>query len=66
MRNLLLAGSLASNMLDVIDLETRARVAKYYVGPWLRTIALDSAAGVAYVSSIEGLFTINYATRITN
>ena len=45
-RNLLLAGSLVSNMLDVIDLETRARVAKYYVGPWLRTIALDSAAGI--------------------
>jgi len=65
-RNLLLAGSLVSNMLDVIDLETRARVAKYYVGPWLRTIALDSAAGVAYVSSIEGLFRVNYATRITN
>jgi len=61
-RNLLLTGSLISNMLEVIDLETKARVAKYYVGPWLRTIVLDTARGVAYVSSIEGLFRVDYAT----
>lgn len=60
-RNLLLTGSLISNMLEVIDLKTKARVAKYYVGPWLRTIALDTRAGIAYVSSIEGLFRVDYA-----
>ncbi|TAJ85700.1 hypothetical protein EPO44_16235 [bacterium] len=62
-RNLLLTGSLISNMLEVIDLETKARVAKYYVGPWLRTIALDTEAGVAYVSSMEGLFRVDYTSR---
>jgi hypothetical protein len=59
-RNLLLTGSLISNMLEVIDLEMQARVAKFYVGPWLRTIVLDSGRGVAYVSSIEGLFRVDY------
>jgi hypothetical protein len=61
-RNLLLTGSLISNMLEVIDLETKVRVAKYYVGPWLRTIVLDTARGVAYVSSVEGLFRVDYTT----
>ena len=65
-RNLLLAGSLISNMLEVIDLETKTRVAKYYVGPWLRTIVPDNARGVAYVSSIEGLFRVDYTTPKSN
>jgi hypothetical protein len=62
-RNLLFAGSLTSNVVEVIDLTTNASVAKYYVGPWLRTIALDTASGTAYVSSIEGLFWIHYANK---
>jgi hypothetical protein len=49
-------------MLEAIDLETKARVAKSYVGPWLRTIVLDTTRGVAYVSSIEGLFRVDYTT----
>jgi DNA-binding beta-propeller fold protein YncE len=63
-RNLLLSASLATNMVDVIDLRTRKRAAKYYVGPWLRSICLDTRAGVAYVSSTEGLFAVNYASRL--
>lgn len=62
-RNLLLTGSLISNMLDVIDLKTGSRVAKYYVGPWLRSIALDVKSGIAYVSSIEGLYQVKYSTQ---
>lgn len=60
-RNLLLTASLVSNMLEVIDLTTEETVGKYYVGPWLRTIAVDARRGVAYVSSIEGLFRVAYA-----
>jgi DNA-binding beta-propeller fold protein YncE len=66
MRNILLTGSLISNMLEVIDLETKTRVAKYYVGPWLRTIVPDTARGAAYVSSIEGLFRVDYTTSKSN
>jgi DNA-binding beta-propeller fold protein YncE len=63
-RNLLLAGSLSNNMLDVIDLKTNTRVAQYWIGPWLRKISVDSKRGFAIVSSIEGLFRVNYLSRI--
>ena len=59
-RNLLLAGSGLTSMVDVIDLRTRRRVAKHYVGPWLRAIAVDQGAGIAYVSSARGLFRVDY------
>ncbi len=62
-RNLLLTVSGLTNMLDVIDLKTRKRIATYYVAPWLRTIALDSEAGIAYVSSAMGLFKVDYKAR---
>ncbi len=63
-RDLLLTASLATNMVDVIDLRTYKRLAKYYVAPWLRSFALDTEAGVAYVSSTEGLFSVDYAARL--
>jgi DNA-binding beta-propeller fold protein YncE len=63
-RNLLLTASGFTNMLDVIDLKTEKRVAKYYVAPWLRTIALDVKAGIAYISSVEGLFMVDYKARL--
>ncbi len=63
-RNLLLTASLATNMLDVIDLKTYQRVTKYYVAPWLHDICLDTKAGVAYVSSTEGLFRVQYTSRL--
>jgi len=59
-RNLLFTASLLRNKLDVIDLKTMSRVAQYHVGPWLRAIALDTDAGIAYVSSNEGLYKVNY------
>lgn len=60
-RHWLLCGSLVTHQLEVIDLNTQQRVAAYYLGPWLRTIVLDSQAGVAYVSSHGGLFAVQYA-----
>jgi hypothetical protein len=63
-RDLLLTASLATNMVDVIDLLTYKRLAKYYVAPWLRSFALDTKAGVAYVSSTEGLFSVDYTARL--
>jgi hypothetical protein len=63
-RNLLLTASLATNMLDVIDLKTYRRVAQYYVAPWLHEICLDTNAGFAYVSSTEGLFRVQYTSRL--
>jgi hypothetical protein len=62
-RNLLLCGSLVTHQLEVIDLTTQQPVATYYLGPWLRTIVLDSRAGIAYVSSHGGLFTVQYADQ---
>jgi DNA-binding beta-propeller fold protein YncE len=63
-RNLLLAASLATNNVDVIDLNTHEELATYYISPWLRAISLDTRAGVAYISSTEGLFRLNYTARL--
>jgi len=63
-RNLLLTASIATNYLDVIDLTTDRLVARYWVGPWLRRISLDTEAGIAYVSSSYGLFKVDYMDRL--
>lgn len=63
-RNLLLTASLATNMLDVIDLKTHRRAAEYYIAPWLHDICVDTKAGFAYVSSTEGLFRVRYTSRL--
>jgi DNA-binding beta-propeller fold protein YncE len=63
-RNLVLCGSLFKSSVEVIDLETQQSLAKYYVGPWLRTIQLDSKAGNAFVSSYYGLFTVDYLKEL--
>ena len=63
-RNLLLSASIATNHLDVIDLTTDRVVARYWVGPWLRRISLDTEAGIAYVSSKYGLFKVDYTDRL--
>jgi len=63
-RNLLFAGSLLSNKVDVIDIGAQRSIGKYYVGPWLRTILVDSASGIAYVSSKEGLFRVDYVSKL--
>jgi len=63
-RYLLLAASLATNMVAVIDLSSYKQLTKYYVAPWLRAISVDTKAGVAYVSSTEGLFRVVYTARL--
>ena len=59
-RNLLFTGNFMNGRLTVIDLSTQKKVASYYLGPWIRTIALNTEKGIAYVSTVRGLFTIRY------
>lgn len=59
-RNLLFAGNFISNQLDVINPDTNERLNSFYLGPWIRTIALDMENGIAYVSTVRGLFKVNY------
>lgn len=60
-RNLLLTGNFIDNRVRVVDLYTYEIKAAYYLGPWIRTITLDVENGVAYISSIRGLFKLTYA-----
>ncbi|MBL8050113.1 MAG: hypothetical protein JNM46_02740 [Anaerolineales bacterium] len=59
-RNLLLVGNFINNYMQVIDLNTYQPIARYYIGPWIRTIALDTEKGIAYVSTIHNLFKVTY------
>jgi len=63
-RNLLVSASRSTNMVDVMDLGTQKRTATYYAGPWLRSSLLTREAAWAYVSSTEGLFAVNYLSRL--
>ena len=58
--NLLLCGSLATGELEVIDLSNGKRRARYYLGPWLRTIELLPDRGQAYISSNGAIFEVKY------
>ncbi len=59
-RNLLLVGNFINNRLTVIDLNTFEPVDSFYLGPWIRTIALDEENGIAYVSTARNLFKVKY------
>ncbi len=61
-RNLLLVGNFINNQMQVIDLETYEPVASFYIGPWIRTIALDVERGIAYVSTVRNLFKVKYVS----
>ncbi len=63
-RDLVLTGSLLTNQLEVVDLATHERLARYRLGPHLRSIALDTERGIAYVSSRFGLFEVSYLDRL--
>lgn len=63
-RNLLFTGNFMNGWLTVIDLSTQKKVASYYLGPWIRTIALNNEKGIAYVSTVRGLFTIKYSKDV--
>ena len=60
-RNLLLIGNFINNHMQVIDMNTYKPVASFYIGPWIRTIALDVENGVAYVSTVRNLFKVKYS-----
>lgn len=59
-RGMLVSGSVATGMLRMIDLRTSEPRGSVYVGPWLRTIELDPARSVAYVSSKSAIYVVNY------
>lgn len=59
-RNLLLVGNFINNQVQVIDLKTYEPIASFYIGPWIRTIALDVEQGIAYVSTVRNLFKVQY------
>jgi hypothetical protein len=62
-RMLLLGGSLVTGNLAVTTLKGGKKIANYYLGPWLRTIRVDSNNGVAYVSSNGFLYKLDYSNR---
>ena len=63
-RQLLLCGNIATGYVTLIDLRTGRPLRSYYLGPWLRTIALHVESGTAYVSSLGALYRLSYASPI--
>ena len=59
-RNLLFCGSLTSGTVPIYDLATGQRRISFYLGPWLRTIAIHPSSGTAYVSSNGALYKLSY------
>lgn len=59
-RNLLLVGNFINNYVQVIDLKTYQPISRFYIGPWIRTITLDTKNGIAYISTIKNLFKLTY------
>lgn len=60
-RDLLLTGGLLTNVIDIIDLNSYRRIDRIYIGPWARTIVLDSENGDAYATTIEKVVKFHYA-----
>ena len=60
-RDYLLADSLVNGKVIMIDLSNHELLQSWYLGPWLRTIALAPERGIAYVSSNGGLYELRYA-----
>jgi hypothetical protein len=58
--NLLFCGSVATGELEIIDLSSGKQRARYYLGPWLRTIELFTDRGIAYVSSNGAIYEVQY------
>lgn len=59
-RNLVLCGSFLTGEIAVIDLASSKILSRVYLGPWLRTIQVDAARGVAYASSNGALYELKY------
>lgn len=59
-RQLLFAGSFVTGQVAMIDTLTWRTVGTVYLGPWLRSIELDTATGTAFVSSNGALYRWTY------
>lgn len=59
-RNLLVCAGVATGKVVVIDLTTGEQKASYYLGPWLRNVAIAEERGIAYVSSYGALYELDY------
>jgi hypothetical protein len=57
----LIVGSLATGKVALMSLLDRKIRRSWYVGPWLRHIVLAPERGVAFISSIGGLYELRYA-----
>lgn len=60
-RDLIVYGSLVTGVVHVAHGSTGKIRRRFYLGPWLRTIALHAERGVAYVSSNGFLYQLEYA-----
>ena len=58
--NLLFAGSLIDNTLVIIDQTNNETIRRCWVGPWVRSIVLDTDNRLAYVSTRYELLCIQY------
>jgi hypothetical protein len=60
-RDEMLVGSIATGEVALIELASGEVVKRWYLGPWLRTIKLDTARGTAFVSANGWLYSLRYA-----
>ncbi len=61
-RGVMLTGSLATGQVALVNLADHQVQRTWYLGPWLRSIALDPARGAAFVSSQGTLYELRYAS----
>lgn len=64
LRDLMLTTNLVRGTLDVHDLSDGRRRARYRLGAWPRSIALDVSRGEAFVSSMGALYRVSYLARL--
>jgi DNA-binding beta-propeller fold protein YncE len=63
-RGWMLTASLVTGELWVQDLASGKVLQRIYLGPWLRTIELDTVKGVAYVSANGALYKVPYGSGV--
>lgn len=59
-RQWMLTASLATGQLEVLDMESGRSLRRIYLGPWLRSVVLDTASATAYVSANGALYQVPY------
>jgi len=63
-RGWMLTASLVTGQLWVQDMASGKVLQRIYLGPWLRTIELDTVKGVAYVSANGALYKVPYGSGV--